>query len=64
MKNYIYSKILYQQLQEWEQWLTAVINIFNIFIKAQNELKVLKALFSDDSIAKKFPSENSEFEAF
>lgn len=32
MKNYLYSKALYQQLQDWELWLVLCKkNIYNLY---------------------------------
>ena len=45
MKNYIYSKILYQQLQEWETWLASTAQMLKSLLLIQAEMHVLKPLF-------------------
>lgn len=63
MKNYLYSKALYQQLQDWESWLSTCRKNLQNFKTIQEELKILRPIFSYDQIGKQLPVEVSEFES-
>ena len=59
----MYSKALYQQLQDLESWLSTCRKNLQNFKTIQEELKILRPIFSYDQIGKQLPVEVSEFES-